>query len=63
VCGADSTQPSRPPHRWHHHGLTDGANGAPVCGRHNRLKNTGYRVHRDQHGYWHTYRPDGTEIC
>jgi hypothetical protein len=48
---------------WHHHGLTDGANGAPVCGRHNRLKNTGYRVHRDQHGYWHTYRPDGTEIC
>jgi hypothetical protein len=47
---------------WHHHGLTDSANGAPVCGRHNRLKNHGYRVHRDPDGYWHTYRPDGTEI-
>jgi hypothetical protein len=48
---------------WHHHGLTDSANGAPICGRHNRLKNSGYRVHRDQDGFWHTYRPDGTEIC
>ena len=47
---------------WGRHGHTDGANGAPVCGRHNRLKNTGYRVHRDDHGFWHTYRPDGTEI-
>jgi hypothetical protein len=48
---------------WHHHGLTDGANGAPMCGRHNRLKNHGYRVHRDHDGFWHTHRPDGTEIC
>jgi hypothetical protein len=48
---------------WQRHGLTDGANGAPVCGRHNRLKNSGYRVHRDPDGFWHTYRPDGTEIC
>jgi hypothetical protein len=47
---------------WGHHGLTDGANGAPICGRHNRLKNSGYRVHRDHDGFWHTYRPDGTEI-
>ena len=47
---------------WARHGPTDGANGAPVCGRHNRLKNSGYRVHRDDHGFWHTYRPDGTEI-
>ena len=47
---------------WGRHGHTDGANGAPVCGRHNRLKNSGYRVHRDDHGFWHTYRPDGTEI-
>ena len=29
---------------WGRHGLTDGPNGAPMCGRHNRLKNTGYRV-------------------
>jgi hypothetical protein len=48
---------------WGRHGHTNGPNGAPVCGRHNRLKNTGYRVHRDDHGFWHTYRPDGTEIC
>ena len=47
---------------WGRHGHTDGPNGAPVCGRHNRLKNSGYRVHRDDHGFWHTYRPDGTEI-
>ncbi len=48
---------------WGRHGPTDGTNGAPVCCRHNRLMNTGYGVHRDQHGFWHTYRPDGTEIC
>ena len=42
---------------WGRHGHTDGPNGAPVCGRHNRLKNTGYRVHRDDEGFWHTYRP------
>ena len=47
---------------WGRHGHTDGPNGAPVCGRHNRLKNSGYRVHRDDEGFWHTYRPDGTEI-
>jgi hypothetical protein len=49
-------------HDWQHHGPTDGVNGAPLCGRHNRLKNHGYRIHRDNHGYWHTHRPDGTEI-
>jgi len=27
---------------WGRHGHTDGPNGAPVCGRHNRLKNSGY---------------------
>jgi hypothetical protein len=48
---------------WGRNGTTDGPNGAPVCGRHNRLKNTGYQVHRDPEGFWHTYRPDGTEIC
>jgi hypothetical protein len=50
-------------HEWGRNGTTDGPNGAPVCGRHNRLKNTGYQVHRDPEGFWHTYRPDGTEIC
>jgi hypothetical protein len=43
-------------------GLTNPGNGAPVCGRHNRLKTNGFRVWRDSAGGWHTYRPDGTEI-
>ena len=47
---------------WRHHGVTDPVNGAPLCGRHNRLKNTGYRITRDPAGYWHTHRPDGTQI-
>ena len=43
-------------------GRTNPGNGAPLCGRHNRLKETGYRLWRDPTGQWHTYRPDGTEI-
>ena len=44
-------------------GLTDPANGNPRCLRHNLVKNRGFTVHRDPHGTWHTYRPDGSEIC
>ncbi|MGI9644966.1 MAG: hypothetical protein ACR2O6_06630 [Ilumatobacteraceae bacterium] len=44
-------------------GFTDPDNGNPRCLRHNLLKNRGYTVHRDRQGNWHTYRPDGTEIC
>jgi hypothetical protein len=47
---------------WSRLGPTNGDNAGPACGRHNRLKNRGYRVHRDPNGFWHTYRPDGTEI-
>jgi hypothetical protein len=47
---------------WRHGGRTDPVNGAPLCGRHNRLKNLGFRVRRDAAGYWHTHRPDQTEI-
>lgn len=43
-------------------GRTNPGNGAPACGRHNRLKENGYRVWRDDAGEWHTYRPDGAEI-
>jgi hypothetical protein len=43
-------------------GPTRPDNGAPMCGRHNRWKNRGYRTRRDDDGHWHTYRPDGTEI-
>ena len=48
---------------WQHGGETDPTNGGPTCPRHNRLKHhRRYTVHRDPHGHWHTYRPDGTEI-
>jgi hypothetical protein len=43
-------------------GSTNPGYGAPACGRHNRYKQRGYRVHRDPTGHWHTVRPDGTEI-
>lgn len=36
--------------------------GAPLCGRHNRWKQKGFRIWRDPAGYFHTYRPDGSEI-
>ncbi len=47
---------------WQHHGHTRPANGAVLCGHHNRSKNHGYSVRRDPNGNWHTYRPDGSEI-
>ena len=43
-------------------GRTNPGNGAPLCGRHNRWKQKGFKVWRDPTGTWHTYRPDGTEI-
>ena len=43
-------------------GTTDPGNGAPACGRHNRLKEQGFTITHDQHGRWHIHRPDGTEI-
>ena len=46
-----------------HSGPTRPDNGDPLCGRHNRWKNRGFRTRRDEHGQWHTYRPDGTEIA
>ena len=55
-CNADHTHP------WQHGGTTTSTNGAPLCPRHDRWKNGGYRVRRDPDGHWHTHRPDGTEI-
>ena len=43
-------------------GPTDPRNGGPACGFHNRLKEHGFTVHRDERGHWHIHRPDGTEI-
>lgn len=47
---------------WSDHGCTDTCNGGPFCGFHNRLKSTGYTARRDDHGRWHLYRPDGSEL-
>ena len=43
-------------------GPTSAANGAPLCGHHNRWKTNGYTTRRDRNGHWHHHRPDGTEI-
>jgi len=45
-----------------HDGPTDACNGGPACGCHNRWRTRGYRTWRDDHGHWHHYRPDGTEL-
>ncbi len=41
---------------------TSASNGAPLCGKHNRYKEHGYRTWRDTRGSWHIQRPDGTTI-
>jgi hypothetical protein len=43
-------------------GCTCPDNGAPLCGRHNRHKQHGYRTRRDTTGKWITTRPDGTVL-
>lgn len=53
---ADHLQP------WSAGGPTNPDNGGPRCSRHNRQRNLGYASRRSRHG-WHTYRPDGSEIC
>jgi hypothetical protein len=55
-CQIDHSRP------WTGHGPTNPANGAPLCGHHNRWKTRGYTTWRDPNGHWHTHRPDGTEI-
>ena len=42
--------------------MTAPDNGGPACGRHNRLKSSGYSARRDASGTWHVHRPDGTEL-
>ena len=55
-CQADHLKPHG------HGGRTCPGNGAPLCGKHNRIKNHGYETWRDDTGQWHVTRPDGTEI-
>jgi hypothetical protein len=60
------------PHTWCHadhltswstRGPTNPDNGAPLCPRHNYLKETGFTVFRGDDGHWHITGPDGTDIC
>ena len=55
-CQGDHTVP------WRQGGETRVSNGKPLCQKHNRLKEHGYRTWRDPNGQWHIQRPDGTEI-
>ena len=55
-CEIDHLQPRR------EDGRTNPGNGAPACGYHNRRKEDGFTVTRDERGRTHIYRPDGTEI-
>jgi hypothetical protein len=61
-CGRDTRITIDHIAEWHDHGPTDQANANRECTPHNVFKSRGYRVWRDQHGRWHTYRPDGTEM-
>jgi hypothetical protein len=47
---------------WEFGGETSEENSALVCERHHTKVHHGFRIDRDPHGRWHTYRPDGTEI-
>jgi hypothetical protein len=47
---------------WKAHGATVPRNGGGLCEGHNHLKERGFRVHRDDHGTWHVFDPDGNEI-
>ena len=60
------------PHTWCHadhltswstRGPTNPDNGAPLCPRHNHLKEHGFTITRDHDGHWHITGPDGTHIC
>src|SRR4051794_7546390 len=47
---------------WINGGETSLDNSGLVCERHHTKVHHGFRIERDPHGRWHTYRPDGTEI-
>jgi hypothetical protein len=55
-CHADHTT------SWTQRGPTNPDNGAPLCARHNYLKELGFTITRDHYGNWHITAPDGTTI-
>ncbi|WP_426574119.1 DUF222 domain-containing protein [Aquihabitans sp. McL0605] len=57
-CQTDHLEPFNGPRQ----GRTCPDNGGPLCGKHNRHKQHGFTVWRDEHSRFHVVRPDGTEI-
>jgi len=47
---------------WKRHGRTNPGNGAPGCGKHNRIKEQGFHAWRIDAGEWSLTRPDGTPV-
>lgn len=58
-CQIDHIEPWTPRPDGTGGGSTSPANGGGLCGRHNRLKETGYHVVRDRHGQIRLRHPDG----
>jgi hypothetical protein len=48
---------------WKAHGATVPRNGQPLCTGHQNLKETGFRVYRDDHGDWHIVDPQGNDVA
>ncbi len=49
-------------HRWRHGGPTTPENGAPLCDRHQKLKERGFTDQQNPDGTWTWHRPDGTRL-
>jgi hypothetical protein len=47
---------------WRRDGRTNPGNGAPGCGKHNRIKEQGFHAWRTPSGEWHLSRPDGAPV-
>ncbi|CAN5592160.1 hypothetical protein BH23ACT3_BH23ACT3_17460 [soil metagenome] len=61
-CGLPRSQLDHHDEWAEHGGGTDQSNTGPLCGRHNRWKHRGYRVHRNPDGTCTITRPDGTPV-
>ena len=61
-CGRDHRTHIDHSTDWQYEGRTAPYNAGPLCPFHNRFKNHGYRVERDERGRWHVTRPNGIEI-
>jgi hypothetical protein len=47
---------------WRREGRSNPGNGAPGCGKHNRIKEQGFHAWRSPTGAWNLTRPDGSPV-